>query len=83
MSKRIRETYSLAGHEPAPPKAAAPISFSALAESIRRLLHTLGKWNDRAAQRRRLLALDDRMLADMGIGRIEAWNEGTKPFWRD
>ena len=32
-------------------------------------------------ERRELLALDDRMLADIGISRCEALTEGCKPFW--
>ncbi len=82
MSKCMSETYFLAGYVPAPPKAAAGISFTALAGSIRRLLDALGEWHARAAQRRRLLALDDRMLSDIGISRADAWKEGSKPFWR-
>ncbi len=33
-------------------------------------------------QRRTLLALDDRMLKDIGISRADALREGNKPFWR-
>ncbi len=33
-------------------------------------------------QRRALLALDDRMLKDIGISRTDALREGGKPFWR-
>jgi uncharacterized protein YjiS (DUF1127 family) len=33
-------------------------------------------------QRRALLALDDRMLKDIGISRADALQEGNKPFWR-
>ena len=33
-------------------------------------------------QRRMLETLDDRMLADIGIGRSEALAEARKPFWR-
>ncbi len=82
MSKCMSETYFLAGYEQASPKADAGISLSTLAVSVRRLLDALGEWHDRAAQRRRLLALDDRMLSDIGVSRADAWNEGTKPFWR-
>lgn len=33
--------------------------------------------------RKDLLRLDDRMLADIGLNRVEAWFEGDKPFWQD
>jgi uncharacterized protein YjiS (DUF1127 family) len=36
----------------------------------------------RAVQRRRLAAMDDRMLQDIGISRVEALREAAKPFWR-
>ncbi len=32
------------------------------------------------SQRRALLALDDRMLADIGLSRADAWHEGTRPL---
>lgn len=47
-----------------------------LAERIARIL-------DRLAQRRRLLALDDRMLSDIGRSRADAEAEWSKPWWRD
>ena len=47
-----------------------------------RFLDALGEWQDRAAQRRRLGALDNRMLGDIGIDRATAAAEAAKPFWR-
>lgn len=37
---------------------------------------------DRAAQRRVLATLDDRMLKDIGLTRVDAAQECAKPFWR-
>jgi uncharacterized protein YjiS (DUF1127 family) len=37
----------------------------------------------RQRQRTCLARLDDRMLRDMGISRLEAERESRKPFWRD
>ncbi|MEJ0067630.1 MAG: DUF1127 domain-containing protein [Pseudomonadota bacterium] len=37
----------------------------------------------RRRQRYDLAQLDDRMLRDMGISRVEAERESHKPFWRD
>jgi uncharacterized protein YjiS (DUF1127 family) len=39
-------------------------------------------WQERAHSRYRLSQLDDRMLKDIGIDRIEALREAAKPFWR-
>jgi uncharacterized protein YjiS (DUF1127 family) len=36
----------------------------------------------RAVQRRRLAAMDDRMLQDIGISRMDASAEAAKPFWQ-
>jgi uncharacterized protein YjiS (DUF1127 family) len=47
-----------------------------------RLVDTLLAWQDRARQRYRLAELDDRMLADIGVGRAAAANEAAKPFWQ-
>jgi len=42
---------------------------------------SLLQWHELAQQRRRLLALDDRMLKDIGLTRAEACREGARPFW--
>ena len=39
-------------------------------------------WRDRYSQRRALIALSDRALHDIGVGRSEIWREYAKPFWR-
>ena len=39
-------------------------------------------WRERAQMRRQLLMLDDRLLKDIGISRLEAMHEAEKPFWR-
>jgi uncharacterized protein YjiS (DUF1127 family) len=46
-----------------------------------RLALALLRWRELAQQRRRLLALDDRMLKDIGITRADARREGARPFW--
>jgi uncharacterized protein YjiS (DUF1127 family) len=42
------------------------------------LLATAARWR----QRRMLETLDDRMLAEIGIGRSQALAEARKPCWR-
>jgi uncharacterized protein YjiS (DUF1127 family) len=44
---------------------------------------SLGAWRRRARDRAQLIALDDRMLADIGITRAEAEYLGNKPFWKE
>lgn len=39
-------------------------------------------WIERTRQRRALAGLDDQMLRDIGITRVEAMRECDKPFWR-
>jgi uncharacterized protein YjiS (DUF1127 family) len=49
---------------------------------LRRVLHTLWRWHERARQRRHLRFLSDHMLRDLGLTRAEVQVEGSKPFWR-
>ena len=46
------------------------------------LLTTLEAWAERRRQRRALLQLSDHALKDIGLNRADAFEEGTKPFWR-
>jgi uncharacterized protein YjiS (DUF1127 family) len=41
------------------------------------------RWHELARQRRALLALNDHMLKDIGITRVEAEREARRPFWSD
>ena len=47
------------------------------------LLKTVGLWHQRSKQRMALLALDERMLEDIGLNRAKAEREAAKPFWRE
>ena len=46
------------------------------------LLATLLLWHDRATQRRALAELDDRLLKDLGLSRVDVTRETSKPFWQ-
>lgn len=48
---------------------------------VARLCDTLLEWVDRRRERRHLAHLDDRMLADIGLSRADAWAEQSKRFW--
>lgn len=39
-------------------------------------------WRRRQAGRLQLAAMDERSLRDLGLSRIDAWQECRKPFWR-
>lgn len=45
-------------------------------------LDTVLVWQKREIQRRQLMALDTRLLSDMGMSRADAVAEYDKPFWR-
>jgi len=52
-----------------------------LAQVLMNGLKTLDRWQDRAAQRRRLGEMDSYILADIGISPAQAKAEARKPFW--
>ena len=61
---------------------AIPAPFTGWGRMCRRVAARLLRLYDRQLQRRVLLELDDRMLADIGLKREQAQTEGRKPFWR-
>jgi uncharacterized protein YjiS (DUF1127 family) len=48
----------------------------------RRLVALIFEWMDRTGQRRTLSSLDDRMLVDIGVDRVDVLREVEKPFWK-
>ena len=42
----------------------------------------IARWLETARQRRTLAALDDHVLRDIGITRVEAEREAERPFWQ-
>lgn len=57
--------------------------FYAPLQLLQRLAAVLKVWHVRAQARRQLLALDDRMLRDIGIDRATAQDVGQRPFWKE
>ncbi len=47
-----------------------------------RLLATLYNWQVRISDRRQLRKLDERMLVDIGLNRVDIEREAGKPFWQ-
>jgi uncharacterized protein YjiS (DUF1127 family) len=56
---------------------------SNLSELLRGVCATLREWRRRRNGRLELARLDDRMLRDIGLTRIDAEYEINKPFWRE
>ena len=66
-----------------PPLPTHPDAVSALRNAIRRARTTLRIWHLRARTRRHLMALDNHLLADIGLSRFDAAREAAKPFWQE
>jgi uncharacterized protein YjiS (DUF1127 family) len=50
--------------------------------TFQRLSEVVRTWRVRSRERRILLELDDRMLRDIGVTRVDVYREAMKPFWR-
>ena len=53
-----------------------------ISKLARTILEIAAIWQERATQRHHLMAMDDRLLRDIGLSRAEAASEFEKPFWR-
>lgn len=51
-------------------------------DGLSALIIRLLEWQERARQRRQLLALSDGALKDFGASRADAEGEGSKPGWQ-
>jgi uncharacterized protein YjiS (DUF1127 family) len=47
----------------------------------KKIWNTWKFWQEIRCQRRELLKLDDRILKDIGISRVDAEREANRPFW--
>ncbi len=56
--------------------------LSPLAGLALRVAEALTIWSERRRTRNRLLALDDRLLWDVGLDRLTALREANRVFWR-
>jgi uncharacterized protein YjiS (DUF1127 family) len=52
-----------------------------LQSALVRVVDTVSCWREATIQRRALLALDDRLLRDIGMSRADAVREAKRPFW--
>jgi uncharacterized protein YjiS (DUF1127 family) len=74
----VAELCSIGGVDRRGPRR-GPIAPLAL---LRRIGEFVREGRTRARSRDELLRLDDRMLKDIGITRVDALYEAGKPFWR-
>ena len=51
-------------------------------QALVRLADVVATWERRARERRALAEMSNHMLKDLGISRIDARRESSKPFWR-
>ena len=50
--------------------------------AVNRAIRVLFVWQERSRSRFELAQLNDRMLRDIGLSRVDALREASKPFWR-
>jgi len=60
-----------------------PVVGRSAGSPVKHLLATLVTWQQRYELRQHLLAMDDRLLEDIGLDRATAAREAAKPFWKD
>ena len=65
-----------------PPKAYAASRRKEPIHPVAAAVALIARWLETARQRRTLAALDDYVLRDIGITRLEAVREAEKPFWK-
>jgi uncharacterized protein YjiS (DUF1127 family) len=74
-----RTAFSLLISVPRPPRAWIDRPW---AKWLLDIPATCRRMSERQRQRRALLELDDRMLADIGVSRAQALRTGRRPWWR-
>ncbi len=78
-----RPVHPLTGRDPARHGGQVAVEFGGwVKRGCTAVTDKLALWLERSRQRTHLAALDDRLLADIGMSRSEADGEFRKPFWR-
>ncbi len=55
---------------------------TSVAHRLNQVFTVIVQWHERAASRRALARLDDRMLHDIAASSVDVEREICKPFWR-
>ncbi len=66
-----------------PSRGAVQALWRGLAAAAAGAIDRLLRWQELASQRRALLALEPRLLSDIGLSRADAVREAARPFWDD
>lgn len=87
VNQATRPTGLSATLAAAPTAAQAPLTASVVVAAVLRagwtLVERLFSWNERWHQRQSLMTLDDHLLKDIGVSRLDALREAHKPVWRE
>ena len=78
ITHSARDGFFGGGRRTTPARSA----WTTVGGAVATLVTALLDWQERARERRQLLALGDRALQDFGRSRADAVGEGDKPFWR-
>lgn len=57
--------------------------FLRLYRAARDIAQLMAVWRDRVCMRRHLSRMDNHLLDDIGLSRLDAKREINKPFWRE
>lgn len=76
-NEMVRPTGSSPSTNPVPVRVMA-----AIVRPVWVLAESLLDWHGRWKQRQALLSLDEHLLKDIGVSRLDADHEARKPFWR-
>ncbi|WP_299437267.1 DUF1127 domain-containing protein [uncultured Rhodospira sp.] len=63
------------------PRAVSASRHATMQSAAAGLARLVVAWRHRARSRAQLQAMDDRMLRDIGLDHLSAWDEARKPFW--
>ncbi len=60
----------------------ARLGYTSNTSWLTRLTDTVAMWQERSRSRRALAQLTSHQLSDIGVNRLDAIREASKPFWR-
>lgn len=79
---KMRLAYETTAAYSAPRSTAAAGNPLNLAGRLSAVLDMAARWQRRRIERRAMRQLDDHMLRDIGLGRLQMEEMAARPFWR-